>query len=78
MYALKEVNLKVNMDHMLSGGHMHSNENETQWEHHMEDEHDDGDIHFGGFDMDHHTFFYSFRMMENDSVYYINFQGEKE
>ncbi len=37
---------------------------ETEWQHHMDDEHQPGDEHFGGFDMGNHSFGYSFQMME--------------
>jgi hypothetical protein len=53
--------------HMLGEGHnggmmddMH--ESETEWMHHMDEEHDEGDGHFGGFDMGNHSFSYTFQM----------------
>jgi hypothetical protein len=41
-----------------TNGHMQHmmHDNETDWIHHVEDEHDEGDEHFGGFDMQNHTF----------------------
>lgn len=69
--------------HMLGEGHMsggmmgHMHDGETEWMHHMNDEHQDGDEHFGGFDMNRHTFGFQFRM--NDEVpYHLNFQGNKQ
>ena len=63
----------------MSGGMMGDISNgETEWMHHMNDEHEDGDEHPGGFDMVHGTFTYSFRMMENLTPYYLNFQGIKD
>ena len=51
---------------------------ETEWMHHMSDEHDEGDEHFGGFDMVHGSFSYSFRIMENLTPYYLKFHGIKD
>ncbi len=62
----------------MSGGHMSDmHDGETEWMHHMADEHDEGDEHFGGFDMQHHTFSYHFEMMDGDTPYTLTFQGEK-
>ena len=70
--------------HMKGQGHMTGGmmgdivPGETEWMHHMYDEHQEGDEHFGGFDMISHTFGYSFKMMEGDSTYYLKFQGVKQ
>jgi hypothetical protein len=70
--------------HMLGQGHMAGGmmgdiaNNETQWEHHMNDEHHIGDEHFGGFDMMDHTFGYRFKITEGDSTYYMKFVGKKQ
>jgi hypothetical protein len=68
--------------HMLGNGHMMGGgmmgditEGETEWQHHMDDEHTEGDEHFGGFNMDDHTFSYTFRMMNGDN---LMFQGSKQ
>ena len=62
----------------MSGGMMGSFSNSnSEWMQHMETEHQDGDVHFGGFDMINHTFHYSFGMMDQSSPYYMNFQGQK-
>lgn len=69
--------------HMLGEGHMeggHMNDmhdGETEWIHHMTDEHVQGDEHFGGFDMHDHTFSYRFEVMNNDTSVILFFQGEK-
>lgn len=69
--------------HMPGDGHMGGmmddmHDDETEWMHHMRDEHHEGDEHFGGFDMNGHTFTYRFRMMNSDSIYYKNFHGTKQ
>ena len=75
--------------HMLGTGHMGGGmmggnmmgdigDNETEWMHHMSDEHEEGDEHFGGFDMHHGTFTYSIRMMDESEPYYMKFTGSKE
>ncbi|MCY1721084.1 hypothetical protein OU798_12070 [Prolixibacteraceae bacterium Z1-6] len=69
--------------HMYGQGHMGGGmmgditNGETEWQHHMDDEHKDGDEHFGGFDPMNHTFGYRFRMFEGDTSYMLNFQGSK-
>jgi hypothetical protein len=63
----------------MNGGMMSDITNgETEWRHHMDDEHQPGDEHFGGFDREHRSFGYSFRMMDGDSPYMLNFQGTKQ
>ena len=70
--------------HMSGEGHMSGgmmgdiSSGETEWMHHMNDEHEDGGEHPGGFDMVHGTFTYSFRMMENLAPYYLKFNGIKD
>lgn len=70
--------------HMLGEGHMGGgmmgdiNDGETEWRHHMDDEHQPGDEHFGGFDREHHSFGYSFQMIDGDSPYRLNFYGTKQ
>ncbi|MDB4584057.1 hypothetical protein N9164_12955 [Draconibacterium sp.] len=69
--------------HMLGQGHMDGGmmgdiqNGETEWQHHMEDEHQQGDEHFGGFDTMNHTFGYRFQMTEGGSSYMFSFQGSK-
>lgn len=69
--------------HMLGEGHsggmmddMHNGE--TEWMHHMDEEHDDGDEHFGGFDMGSQSFSYTFQMNRNDNSDDLHFQGIKQ
>jgi len=70
--------------HMSGEGHMSGgmmgdiSSGETEWMHHMNDEHDEADEHPGGFDMVHGTFSYSFRMMVNLTPYYLKFHGIKD
>lgn len=70
--------------HMLGGGHMMGGmmgdigEGETEWQHHMDEEHDEDDEHFGGFNMNHHTFSYTFHINGKDEPYYMHFEGVKE
>jgi len=64
--------------HNMMGGMMGDiGDGETEWMHHMEDEHSQSDEHFGGFDMDDHTFSYIFRMRDRDYPYELIFQGSK-
>jgi hypothetical protein len=70
--------------HMLGQGHanggmMGDRQNgETEWTHHLSDEHQDGDEHFGGFDMQSHTFGYQLNMMNGTNSYNLKFQGKRE
>ncbi len=70
--------------HMLGEGHMSGGmmgdiqNGESEWMHHMNEEHKDGDEHFGGFDMGEHTFSYSFYMMDGTTPYYLKFHGVKQ
>lgn len=70
--------------HMLGGGHMMGGmmgdirSGETEWQHHMDDEHTEGDEHFGGFDTNHHAFTYTFRMMDGEHHYSLRFEGSKQ
>jgi len=69
--------------HMLGEGHMGGmmndmHDGETEWMHHLSEEHDDGDEHFGGFDMTNHRFSYTFQMNKGDSSDDLHFQGIKK
>ena len=67
----------LGQDHM-SGGMMNDiQNNETEWMHHLNDEHQEGDEHFGGFDMQNHTFSYQFTIMEDGLTHDLLFQGGK-
>ena len=68
--------------HMLGGGHMMGggmmgdiSNGETQWQHHMGDEHDENDEHFGGFNMEDHSFSYTFEMPHGND---LMFRGTKQ
>ena len=69
--------------HMLGQGHVGGGmmgdlqNNETEWMHHLNDEHQEGDEHFGGFDMQNHTFSYQFTRMEDGLTHDLLFQGVK-
>lgn len=69
--------------HMMGQGHMGGgmmgdiNPNETEWQHHLNDEHQPGDEHFGGFDMMNHSFGYTFEMMDGENHYSVHFEGTK-
>jgi hypothetical protein len=83
MVCLTDDDFEQMYGHMLGEGHMGGmmsdiNNSETQWMHHMDDEHEDGDEHFGGFDMQEMTFSYSFKMMDETSPYYLKFHGIKQ
>ena len=66
--------------HSLGQGHMggglmgDTSNGESNWMHHMSDEHDEGDEHFGGFNMENHSFEYTFES-EHGSYH---FQGSRE
>lgn len=64
--------------HMTGGMMGDISSGETEWMHHMNDEHEEGDEHPGGFDIVHGTFSYYFRMMENHTPYYLKFHGIKD
>ena len=62
--------------HMYGQGNMmHGNmqHNGSEWMQHLNNEHQEGDEHFGGFDMQRHTFNYTFKMSNGD----FHFQGTK-
>ena len=57
--------------HMLDEDHM--NHNGSNWMQHLNNEHQEGDEHFGYFDIEQHMFDFIFRMSEGD----YHFQGIK-
>ena len=59
--------------HMMGQGHMNGNMHNSgsEWMQHLNNEHEDSDEHFGGFDMQHRSFKYTFRMSNGD----FHFQG---
>lgn len=60
-------------NHMIGGMMDDMQDGETEWMHHMNDEHIESDEHFGGFDMMQHSFGYTFKMNDLD----FHFQGVK-
>lgn len=69
--------------HMLGNGHMGGmmddmHNGETEWMHHMDEEHEDGDEHYGGFDMMSHSFSYTFIMNPDNASDDIHFEGTKQ
>lgn len=68
--------------HKLGGGHhgcmmCDIPTGETEWGHHMSEEHKPGDAHFGGFDMINHSFAFTFQMNRYDPIDDLHFQGKK-
>lgn len=56
----------------------HNGNNSTEWEHHLGDEHENGDQHFGGFNMSNHSFGYTFVLQKDNALQNIRFEGIKE
>lgn len=84
MVCLTGTDFEIHYGHTLGQGHMGGGMmrdigiGETEWMHHMDDEHDDEDEHFGGFNIHEKSFAYSFRMMEGSTPYYLRFHGIKQ
>ena len=65
--------------HMGNGYHMMDMRmNQSEWMHHLESDHANSDEHYGGFNMQNHSFSYSYKMMDGDTVYMIEFNGTKQ
>lgn len=64
----------------MGNGHhmMDQHMNESEWMHHLEDDHMEGDQHYGGFNMQNHSFSYSFKMMDGNTTYMLQFNGMKQ
>ncbi|REE80299.1 hypothetical protein BX611_1941 [Lutibacter oceani] len=62
--------------HMMGQGNMNGNMSNmgSQWMQHLNNEHQDGDEHFGGFNMQNHSFEYTFKMENGE----FHFQGQKK
>ncbi len=60
--------------HKLGQGMMGNNMQGTAWMQHLNNEHQEGDEHFGGFNIHDHTFNFTFRMSNGD----FYFQGLKK
>ena len=50
---------------------------ETEWMHHLNDEHSDDDEHYGGFNMQNHSFRYRFEIEEEGNIHSLEFYGTK-
>ncbi|WP_421917889.1 hypothetical protein [Marinifilum sp.] len=61
--------------HMKGQGHMSGgmmddmHDDETEWMHHLNDEHELNDEHFGGFDLQKHSFSFLFKMEDGDYLF---------
>ncbi len=65
--------------HTKGAQHMgHMRYPQTEWMHHLADDHEDDDKHFGEFNMEDGFFMFSFRMVEGFTPYFLNFQGVKD
>lgn len=64
-------------DHISRGMMGHLNNNETEWMHHLNDEHQEGEEHYGEFNMTNHTFHYPFKKMEGAVFQDLVFEGRK-
>lgn len=64
--------------HMSGSHHMMGDNDGYNWMHHMNDEHENGDEHFGGFDTNMHTFNYLFRVGTVPSLKEFHFIGNKQ
>ena len=58
--------------------HMMGNTDWQSWSHHMDEEHDRNDEHFGGFNMKEHSFDYDFMMKDNQNEFTLMFNGKKQ
>ncbi|MEZ2414987.1 hypothetical protein ACA086_08470 [Muriicola sp. E247] len=70
---------RLSEDHISRGMMGHIQNNETEWMHHLNDEHQgDGDEeHFGEFDIQDHSFRYRFDRMVDGITTKLEFQGTK-
>lgn len=64
-------------DHISRGMVGHIQNNETEWMHHLMDEHQPGDEHFGAFDTENNSFSYPFSRMEDGITQNMLFEGKK-
>ncbi len=65
--------------HMQGENHMNNHgNNENEWDHHMGDEHEVNDQHFGGFNISHHSFEYTFIIASYNSTESIRFEGVRQ
>jgi len=64
----------------ISGHNMHNMHIniESDWMHHLDDEHNSDDVHYGGFNMMDHSFEYNFRMMDGNLINHMRFHGKMD
>ncbi len=80
MVCMTDSDFEHEYGHMMGAGHMSGGmmgdqvKGQTEWQHHMSDEHKNGDEHYGGFNMNSHTFGYNFRMASGN----VQFMGVKK
>lgn len=48
---------------------------ESEWMHHLHDNHQPGDIHYGGFDLKHHSFNYRLKIKNGIDYEFVEFNG---
>lgn len=63
--------------HLDEDHHMMGNNEHLKWEHHKDEQHDPGDMHYGGFDTGNHHFSYRIVPTVQADKYY-QFEGDKE
>lgn len=65
--------------HHLSENHNMMNRSaDYGWMDHKNEEHDNSDKHFGGFDTDMHTFNYLFNVQSENNLKEMHFEGKKQ
>jgi hypothetical protein len=65
--------------HESENHHMMGNNGSwTTWQQHMDTDHNPGDEHYGNFNMDNHSFEYTFRMHNNQGNYTLKYTGTKQ
>lgn len=65
--------------HMSDGYNMMGmHGDQSEWMQHLGQDHQQGDEHYGGFDMSTHTFNYKIKMMKDGSVEIVEFEGTKQ
>lgn len=68
---------RLKQDHISRGMMGHMQNNETEWMHHLNDEHQEGEEHFGGFDMQEQSFTYRVNLVDEGVSYSLQFWGKK-
>lgn len=62
--------------HRRGGHHMMGDGNMWDWGHHLDEHHDPGERHYGGFHMEDHTFRYEFFNPVQERMEYV-FEGQR-